>query len=526
MNQINNNYTKEMVDFFNFYLAKGPLSAITDQEDLFIKWLGALSDDETVMRYRQQLGGIFTSLKQVMDMPGMTSQMMAAIEKLMNVLDLERLEILTPKTTYGNQVDAFVNGPDCLEMILEEINQAKHYIHLSVMLFFNDQAGNAIANALLQALSRGVQVRMMVDYGVTQIGYDHLDGVGDFQRIADKIKAAGGETINCFHVCYKTMDWEKKRADLKAQRVPEGILFLQDCVQTEITNGLNVVNHRKFIIIDGITSILGSLNFGDQYLYTTPIFAYENKLVDGRLLGVPSEEGQWHDGCFRIRGALALPLNELFASQWIVLGGDIYDPKSSFYYPDMDRACGNEECTLFSSFPGSPVNLIQQYYLALISYASSEVVIVNPYMIDQVFWNTLQNLEAQQSTHISLCNPLLVSDHLTNQSAVRGNMYKPFLNGVSYYDYSKTGRFSHWKIAYDKQADSVFHGSYNLNTRSASHDFEVGLLVKSKPFADKVKAIIAYDLNHSEKITDAKAFHKYPHLHPSYYLNDLTKYFS
>jgi cardiolipin synthase len=105
-------------------------------------------------------------------------------------------------------------------------------------------------------------------------------------------------------------------------------------------------------------------------------------------------------------------------------------------------------------------------------------------------------------------------------------MYKPFQNGVSFYDYSKTGRFSHWKIAYDKLADCVFHGSYNLNTRSASHDFEVGLLVKSKPFANKVKAMIEYDLNQSEKITDAKAFHKYPQLHLSHYLNDLTKYFS
>lgn len=61
----------------------------------------------------------------------------------------------------------------------------------------------------------------------------------------------------------------------------------------------------------------------------------------------------------------------------------------AFYHPNVNYHFGEEECTLFASFPGNPVNLIQQYYLNLITYATEETVIVNPYLIDQEFWDRL-----------------------------------------------------------------------------------------------------------------------------------------
>jgi cardiolipin synthase A/B len=51
---------------------------------------------------------------------------------------MEKLRVLVPQMTQHNQVDAYVNGPDNMQVILEEIRQAERYIHLSMMLFFND----------------------------------------------------------------------------------------------------------------------------------------------------------------------------------------------------------------------------------------------------------------------------------------------------------------------------------------------------------------------------------------------------
>jgi cardiolipin synthase A/B len=303
-------------------------------------------------------------------------------------------------------------------------------------------------------------------------------------------------------------------------------LFLQDLVESGIGKGLDIINHRKFMVIDGVTSILGSLNVGDQYLFETPIDTPDKVEVDGRMLGVPNNLEEWHDGCFRIRGALALSLNQLFYTQWVVLGGDLFDPAETFYFPEIDRSFGDERCTLFSCFPGNPVNQIQQYFLALITYPTDEIAIVNPYLIDQLFWDTLRNLAEETSKQIAICNPLMVNDVRTNAASVRSNMYQPFLNGVAYYDYSHTGRFAHWKISYDKQSKSIFHGSYNLNERSAVHDFEVGLLIRSDSLYEKIKIAVDYDISLSEKITNKKPFFKYPQLHPSYYLKEILKYFS
>ncbi|SEC25387.1 phosphatidylserine/phosphatidylglycerophosphate/cardiolipin synthase family protein [Paenibacillus sp. GP183] len=515
-----------IIDFFNYYSSRGPLEVLTEDEQTIRSIAALMGSVEVFSRYRQELGGCFTSMEELEPLPGNSQELVSALVPLLAQLNVEKLKVLTPKTTWGNQVDAYVNGPSNLKVILEEIKHAKQYIHFTMMLFFNDRSGNLVMDAFLDALARGVIVRVMVDYGITKLGYGKKPEVGDFKFLADKLEAAGGKVLDCFDNCYNKLDWTRKREQLKRQGAEDGILYLQDLVQEGISSDLNIVNHRKFIVIDGVTSIIGSLNIGDQYTYETPLAASEGQQIDGRTLGIPREDEQWHDGCFRIRGEFALPLNRLFQAQWLVLGGDFFDPDDHFHYPPMDRQFGEEQCSLLASFPGNPVNMIKQYFLDLVTYTEDETIIVNPYLIDEDFWKSIQSLDKESASRLTLCNSLEVNDHLTNKAAVRSGMYNPSKNGVAFFDYSQTGRFSHWKITYDKRAHCVLHGSYNLNMRSALHDFEAVVLVKSKPFAEKIKAMISYDLQVSEKITDASAFFKYPFLHPSSYLNDLSRYFT
>ncbi|GGG22198.1 phospholipase D-like domain-containing protein [Paenibacillus abyssi] len=514
---------KAMVDFMNYLLSGGPLDKIVEGAQAAVEYADVHFPRGAAVRYRQSVGGIFTAWEQLCDLPGIGPNCLEQLAYLVDGLDLAKLDALVPDTTSNNRVEAFVNGPDNLRVLLEEIGRAKRYIHLSVMLFYNDRSGALVAEALLAALARGVKVRLMVDYGVTAFGYNKNLKVGEFGGLAEKLEKAGAKVINTFKTCYDGGEWPAKRAELAEKGVPESHLFLQDFVQEVMVLGLNVVNHRKFMIVDGVTSVIGSMNIGDQYTYETPIRETPGRFAQGRALGVPSGEEEWHDGCFRIRGACAGSLNRLFAFQWIVLGGDIFDPKDEFYAAQEDLHFGDEECTLVASFPGNPVNLIQSYYLSLLAHAGDETIIVNPYLIDEKFWEQLKSLDAEQAQHITICNPLHVNDHPTNLAAVRSHMYRPFRKGVSFYDYSKTERFAHWKITYDKRSDCVFHGSYNINERSACHDFELGVLVRGRAFADTVRGMIAHDLEVSERITEDKAFFKHPALHLTTYLNKWTK---
>ncbi|MEK5024496.1 phospholipase D-like domain-containing protein [Paenibacillus sp. FSL M7-1046] len=518
-----NRVEQDIINVVNYYLSGGSLKAAKEM-DKAQELLADVLNGREARAHRQALGGVITEISQLSGMPGFSGELLERLALEVSGLDSDKLRILAPQTTRHNRVDPYVNGPQCLEMILEEIGKARRYIHLSIMLFFNDHSGNLIAAALLQALKRGVEVRIMVNYTVTALGYGMNLEVGKFSKISTMLENAGARLLDTFNSYYSAAEWSEKRAELKSRGVSESILFLQDKVQEDVEiTGLNVIDHRKFMVIDGITSIVGSLNFGDQYTYQTPIEASSPVEVDGRPMGIPSGEEEWHDGCFRIQGAAALPLNAVFQSRWLLLGGDHFDPEDDFYHPDTNYAFGEEECTLFVSFPGNPVNLIQQYYLDLITYAAEETVIVNPYLIDQAFWDRLGELGPDCSCHLAICNPLEVNDHPTNRAAVRSNMYEPFLNGVSFYDYSFTGRFSHWKITYDHRSRAVFHGSYNINERSACHDFELGLLVKGEGFAKRIKSMIDYDLGVSKKISDKKEFFKHPWMHPGTYLNKATQ---
>lgn len=516
---------QDLADYVNYRISGGSLTTITKNTDAADSIIEPILDSAAVRAYRQaQHGGVITDVRQLEELPGFSPELLEQLASAVSGLDSGKLRALAPQTTRHNKVDPYVNGPQCLEMLLEEIRNAQRYIHLSVMLFFNDHSGKLIASELLHALQRGVEVRMLVNYTVTALGYGSNLEVGRFSELAAVLEQAGARLKDTFHSCYAAAEWAVKREELKSQGVPESILFLQDKVQEDVKiTGLNVIDHRKFMVIDGTTSIIGSLNIGDQYTFATPIRESATEQIDGRPLGIPSREEEWHDGCFRIQGEAARPLNEAFHARWLLLGGDHFEVEAPFYHPAGNYEFGGEECTLFLSFPGNPVNLIQQYYLDLLTYAAEETIIVNPYLIDQAFWDRLGEVGPECSRHISICNPLEVNDHPTNKAAVRSNMFIPFCNGVSFYDYSSTERFSHWKITYDHRARAVFHGSYNINERSACHDFEMGMLVKSEPFADKVKRMIDYDLGVSRKISDKHEFFKHPWLHPSTYLNKATQ---
>ncbi|MFD1910036.1 phosphatidylserine/phosphatidylglycerophosphate/cardiolipin synthase family protein [Paenibacillus rhizoplanae] len=164
-------------------------------------------------------------MQQLGQLPGISQEWLNQLADTVAGLDSGKLRALAPQTTRHNRVDPYVNGPQCLDMLLGEIRKAERYIHLSVMLFFNDHSGNLIAAELLHALERGVEVRIMVNYTVTALGYGQNLEVGQFSTIAGRLEQAGARLLDTFHSYYGAEEWAAKRKVLKSQGVPESILF-------------------------------------------------------------------------------------------------------------------------------------------------------------------------------------------------------------------------------------------------------------------------------------------------------------
>jgi cardiolipin synthase len=384
------------------------------------------------------------------------------------------------------------------------------------MLFYSDEAGYKVAEALAAKAKEGVKVRVMSDSGMSTIvrmlEKDRSTGTSNFADLKALFRQAGVDFTASDDEAYHLNNWQERRAKLSAQGVPEEFLLMQDAIQEGVTLDENVLDHRKILVFDGETAIVTGLNIGNRYLYAEqPHEAADDKL--GEL---------WHDGALLIQGPCVTELNRHFASKWMVRGGDVFDCQE--HYRSME-SYGTDVCTTYHYFPGMPANYIRDYYLHKLKTCRGPFIIENPYINDELFWETLANLDKIQARKITIINPYKArgNDYLQNESAIKCRMRKPFQRGVSFYSYSK--RMTHWKIALDVANDEVFVGSYNLNHRSALHDFELNVLVESKQLAEKAKKMLETDLSESEQIKGIKEFYQHPGRHPSCLLLKTTEYF-
>jgi len=83
-----------------------------------------------------------------------------------------------------------------------------------------------------------------------------------------------------------------------------------------------------------------------------------------------------------------------------------------------------------------------------------------------------------------------VNDEWFTRDAIYSGMKGYLKRGVTLYDYSGSGRFSHWKFYFDSANNTFLHASFNLNGRSVLHDFESGILVRSKKAAEQARALL------------------------------------
>ena len=400
-------------------------------------------------------------------------------------------------------------------MLLKEIKKAKHFIHFQVMLLYSDNAGFKVANALAEKAKEGVEVRVMSDSDMSNIveGLEKVRsfGTSDFDKLKALLSEAGVKFVPSSKESYFWFRWDKVRAELQGKGVPEEFLEMQDQVQEGVVMNTNVLDHRKIIIFDGESAIVSSMNVGDKYMYEEEPGKEEH--TTGK---------HWHDGAVLIKGPCATLLNKHFASKWMVRGGEVFDYQQHYR---TKQSYGNDAITVYSTYPDEKKNYIREYYLRTIKECKGQFIIENPYINDELFWKELAELEEEQAQKITIINPYKAkgNDYLQNESAIKCNMRKPFERGVSFFAYSK--RMSHWKIALDEAEQSVFYGSYNLNHRSAMHDFELNVLIESEQFCRQVKALLESDMAEAEQITDAEEFYEHPNRHPSCMLLKATEYF-
>ncbi|WNF37252.1 cardiolipin synthase [Bacillaceae bacterium IKA-2] len=217
----------------------------------------------------------------------------------------------------NGQCEMLTTGHELIKKLIEDINNAKHHIHILFYIFRDDHIGTQVLNALKEKANEGVKVRLLVD------------------------------RIGC-HISKKTLKELKKAGVAFAYSHPPKFPYLFFT--------LNRRNHRKISVIDGHTGYIGGYNVGDEYLGRDPKF------------------GDWRDIHLRISGDGVQDLQEQFLQDWQVATAEAFRDKRKFYPP---LAKGLHQLKIIPS-DGA---LLEETFINFINEAKTSIYIGTPYFI-------------------------------------------------------------------------------------------------------------------------------------------------
>jgi cardiolipin synthase A/B len=229
-------------------------------------------------------------------------------------LAVEQLVAGTPLVV-GNDTKLLRDGGQSLRAIFATIRAAKKYVCLEYYIFQDVQSdGEHLGDLLVTKRREGVAVYVIYDsYGSSETP------AAFFARL----KTAGVALLD-FH-------------PVNPLNPPK----------------LNERDHRKILIADGTTAIVGGVNLSSAY-ESHPI----SKLVGSA--GKPSSE-HWRDTDLEIRGPAVMQLQRLFVEHWVSQGGQPQNlGKSSVSAPEMGRQ-------IVRVIGSSSDDVIPRYYATLLS---------------------------------------------------------------------------------------------------------------------------------------------------------------
>ncbi|MDQ0151238.1 cardiolipin synthase [Eubacterium multiforme] len=356
-------------------------------------------------------------------------------------LDLRKMNYNNSGARYtvGNDIDIYVNGEDKFKQLLEDIKNAKKYIHIEYYIFRKDKIGAKVIKALEEKLAEGVEVRLLVD------------SMGSYTITKRKLKLfleLGGKFAIFF----------------------PGIL-------PHINTRINYRNHRKIVVIDGEYGYVGGFNVGDEYIS-----------LDEKI-------GFWRDTHIRIKGNAVNDLNERFLLDWCYASEEDIEDFSKFM-PHKDYEDGEVGIQIVTSGPDHNEEYIKNAYLKMINNAKKNIYLTSPYFVpDEPILEAIR-ISALSGVDVRILipgNP----DHRFMKWAADSYIGALLKAGARVYYYENG--FIHAKtLVVDSAVVSI--GTANMDIRSFSLNFEVNAFIFDEHEAKVCEEQFMKDLEYSTEV--------------------------
>lgn len=348
-----------------------------------------------------------------------------------------------------NDVRMYVKGREKFDDLLNDLQQAQNFIHIQYFIFLDDALGRQVRDALVAAVERGVEVRLL---------YDDMGCFTVNRRFFHNMKKRGVE-VCAFMPIFK---------------------FLRPSWR------LNYRNHRKIVVIDGKIGYIGGMNIANRY-------------VDG------DANLSWRDTHMRIAGSAVRGLQTSFAIDWNYMGGRIL--LESKYFPES-QPMGDKGVQILLSGPMGDWASMAMMCEKVVSMANDYVYIQTPY-----FLPTDSLVYALQVASLSGVDVRIMIPNRTDWVVMRWGSFSYISQmlsaGIKIYLY-QPGMLHAKTIVADDEMASV--GSANFDFRSFEHNFETNAIIYGADMALRVKEDFFNDAKHCVLIDNLDEWRRRPFL--------------
>ena len=351
------------------------------------------------------------------------------------------LETMGSVLSDDNDIDIFTDGTSKFEKLVEDIKNAKEFIHIEYYIIKKDELFLSILEELKKKAAEGVEVRIL------------FDGMG-----CRSVRKKFWREVNSYGI--KT-----------AEFFP--------AILRRINVRINYRNHRKIVVIDNKVGYVGGFNIGKEYVDRDKKF------------------GHWRDTHLRIVGSAITGLQLRFILDWN------YAAKENLF--ETDRYFKNVstgvrdfcEVQIISSGPDSLEQNVRNNYVRLINKARKSIYIQSPYFIPDDAILTALYIAIKSGVEVNImvpCKP----DHPFVYWATYSYVGDLATAGAKCYTYD--GGFLHAKgmIVDDK---AFCYGTANMDIRSFALNFEVNAVVYDEDKAREMRGYFEKDMEISTLIT-------------------------
>ena len=348
-------------------------------------------------------------------------------------------------TTYApataTRIDLLVDGAAKYAALLSAIAGARHHLHVEYYIFEPDRTGTQVRDALCERARAGVRVRLLLD----AIGSSRLS-----RGFLAPLHAAGVE-VAWFHPVRLRWLWRPR---------------------------VNLRNHRKVVVVDGVVAFTGGINITDE----------ENEGLD---------PAAFHDLHLRLEGQVVRWLQLAFLEDWHYATGVAL--RDAQLWPEA--AQGTVVAQVLTSGPDSPLEAIHRVQVEAIHQANRRVWLVTPYFVPGEAARMALTSAALRGLDVRVVVPAR-SDSRIVSAAARSYYDELLSTGVRVFEYGP--RMLHSKALLIDDDTGLF-GSANFDHRSFRLNFELCLLVHDAGVAGELERQVKKDLAHCREVVADRA---------------------